>query len=371
MNIGIVRERSDRENRVPLTPAGVHSLVEHGARIYIEKGAGSAGRFEDGQYEEAGASIVYRAEEAIGRADLLLKVARPTMEELDMLRNGQAVFSFLHLPVAGEVYLKKLIDKKVTTIGFENVDDNGNHPILHPMSEIAGSMSIQIAARYLETTQGGRGILLGGIAGVPQAAVVILGAGVVGISAAQEALGAGAQVLLLDMDVERLRRAEYMFQRRITTAVTNQYNLSKAVRYADVLIGAVLIRGERSPVLITEEMVQTMKPGAVVIDISIDQGGCIETSRPTSLVEPVFILHDVIHYCVPNIPSAVARTATNGLNNALLPYLRSVVRSGMGRAIAGDPVLRAGVCTYDGMCTNERIAKRFEYEYTAPEKIFI
>lgn len=369
MNIGIVKEQSDREHRVPLTPAGVHSLVELGANVYIEKGSGSIVRYEDDEYEEAGASIVYRPDEAIGRADLLLKVSRPTLQELEMLREGQSLFSFLHLPVAGENYLRTLIERKINSIGFELVEDAGTLPILHSMSEIAGSLAVQVAARYLETTQGGRGIMLGGIAGVPPAAVVILGAGVVGMTAAQEALGAGAQVIMLDNDVKRLRAMEHMFQRRVTTAVANQYNLMKAVQYADVFIGAILIKGDRAPVLVTEQMVKTMKSGAVIVDVSIDQGGCVETSRPTTLVEPTYVLHNVIHYCVPNMPSAVARTATNGLNNALLPYLQEIVKNGIQQTLLTMSDFRKGVCTYNGSCTNERLARRYEYDYTPVERL--
>jgi len=369
MNIGIVKEQSDREHRVPLTPSGVHSLVELGANIYIEKGAGSSGRFEDSEYEEAGASIVYRPDEAIGRADIFLKVSRPTPEELDIIREGQVIFSFLHLPVAGESYLKTLIDKKIVSLGFELVEDDGTLPILHSMSEIAGAMSVQVAARYLETTQGGRGVMLGGIAGIPPSAVVILGAGVVGMTAAQEALGVGAQVIMLDIDVKRLRAMEHMFGRRITTAVANQYNLYKAVQYADVFIGAILIKGERSPVVVTEPMVKLMKSGAVIVDVSIDQGGCVETSRPTTLVEPVFVMHDVIHYCVPNIPAAVARTATTGLNNALLPYLENVVSNGLKETITTVDGFKKSVCTFNGSCTNEQLARHYDYKHTSVDKL--
>ncbi len=369
MNIGIVKEQSEWEYRVPLTPSGVHSLVELGAKIYIEKGAGGSARFDDGEYEDAGATVVYRSDEAVGRADLLLKVAPPTSGELKMLRDGQSIFSFLHLPVAGKLYLQKLIDKKIVSIGFELVEDRSTLPILHSMSEIAGAMAIQVASRYLETTQGGRGVMLGGIAGVPPAAVVILGAGVVGMTAAQEALGAGAQVIMLDIDVKRLRDMEHIFQRRITTAVANKYNLSRALQYADVFIGAILIKAERAPVAVTEQMVKSMKSGAVIVDVSIDQGGCVETSRPTTFVEPVFTMHDVIHYCVPNMPAAVARTATAGLNNALLPYLEKIVKNGLHKSLAEIPGFKKGVCTYSGSCTNQHLAKRYEYEYTPVDNL--
>jgi alanine dehydrogenase len=369
MNIGIVKEQSEREHRITLTPAGVHSLVEQDAKVFIQRGAGSMCRYQDDEYEDAGASIVYGYEETLGRADIVLKVLRPTLEELELLHEDQTIFSFLHLPVAGEKYLMDLLERKINSVGFELVDENGSLPILYAMSEIAGSMAVQIAARYLETTQGGRGVLLGGIAGVPPAAVVILGAGVVGISAAQTAIGAGAQVIILDRDVKRLRIAEQIFQRRITTAIANQYNLSKAVRYADVFIGAIMIKGERSPVVVTEGMVKTMKSGAVIVDASIDQGGCVETSRPTTIIEPVYVEHDVIHYCVPNIPSSVARTATNGLNNALLPYLQQLVQQGLAPSLKSIPGFAHGVCTYAGKCTNEIIARRYEIEFTPLEKL--
>jgi alanine dehydrogenase len=369
MNIGIVKEQHEWEHRVPLTPSGVHSLVELGADIYFEKGAGSSGRFLDEEYEEAGASIVYRPEEALGRADLLLKVSRPTMEQLDMVREGQAVFSFLHLPVAGKSYLKKFIEKKIVSIGFELVEDRSTLPILHSMSEIAGAMAVQVASRYLETTQGGRGVMLGGIAGVPPAAVVILGAGVVGMTAAQQALGAGAQVIMLDIDVKRLRDMEHIFQRRITTAVANKYNLSRAIRYADVFIGAILIKGEQAPIAVTENMVKSMKSGAVIVDVSIDQGGCVETSRPTTIIEPVYVVHNVIHYCVPNMPAAVARTATTGLNNALLSYLEYIVKHGLHKSLLDIPGFRKAVCTFNGICTNEQLASKYEYDHTSVDKL--
>jgi alanine dehydrogenase len=369
MNIGIIKEQSDREHRVTMTPAGVHSLVEQGAKVFIQQGAGNMCRYQDDEYEDAGASVVYRSEEAYGRADVILKVSRPTMEDLLLLHENQTIFSFLHLPVAGERYLAELLTRKINSIGFELVEENGSLPILHAMSEIAGSMAVQVAARYLETTQGGRGVLLGGIAGVPQAAVVILGAGVVGMSAAQAALGAGAQVIILDRDVKRLRTVEQVFQRRVTTAVANQYNLSKAVRYADVFIGAIMIKGERSPVVVTEGMVKSMKSGAVIVDASIDQGGCVETSRPTTIVEPVYVEHEVIHYCVPNMPSAVARTATNGLNNALLPYLLQLAQQDLATALNSIPGFARGVCTFAGKCTNEVIARRYEIEFTPLEKL--
>lgn len=369
MNIGIVKEKSELENRVSITPSGVHSLVQHGAKVYVEKGAGSAARFMDEEYEEAGASIVYHPEEAVGRADLLLKVLRPTMHELDMIREGQTVFSFLHLPVAGKPYINKLIEKKIGSIGFELVEDRSTLPILHSMSEIAGAMAVQVASRYLETTQGGRGVMLGGIAGVPPSAVVILGAGVVGMTAAQEALGAGAQVIILDIDVKRLRDMEHRFQRRVTTAVANHYNLSKAVQYADVFIGAIMIKGERAPVVVTENMVKTMKSGAVIVDVSIDQGGCVETSRPTTFVEPVFIAHDVIHYCVPNMPAAVARTATNGLNNVLLPYLEHIVNEDLPNTLRDVGGIQRGVCTFNGACTNTHLATMYEYDFVPINKL--
>jgi alanine dehydrogenase len=269
------------------------------------------------------------------------------------------LFSFLHLPVAKKSSVDLLLDRKVCAIGYELIEaESGSLPILQVMSEIAGQMAIHIAAHYLESGDG-RGILLGRTPGIAPASVAILGAGTVGRTAARVAIGSGAEVTVFDKDLSRLREFDNLFHHRIATRIANRYNIGRAIQFSDVVIGAVLLKAEKAPHLVTEEMVKTMKPRSVILDISIDQGGCIETSRPTTLEDPVFLRHGVIHYCVPNIPASVARTATNGLTNALLPYVLEIADHGLETALHRNRGLRQGVCTYDGSCTNTAIAKLF------------
>lgn len=364
MRIGILKETQFEEKRVALTPAGVKSLVDHGHQVFIEKDAGLQSRFTNEEYEKVGAKIVYSAEEAINRAELVLKVAPFTEEEAQKLNYEQIVFSFLQLFKSKRI-LELFLEKKITAIGFELVeDDDGNLPILSTMSEIAGQMAIQIAARYLEKTFDiSRGMLLGGIAGVAPAVVVILGAGTVGTNAARAALGLGAQVIIFDKDVNKLKRIENTIGKSITTVVLNPYTIERAVKFADVLIGAVLIKGEKTPHIVTEEMVKTMKPGSVIIDVSIDQGGCVATSRPTMISNPVFVAHNVIHYCVPNIPALVSRTASYGLNNVIIDYVMKIAELGLENALKFNYGLQKGVCTFNGQCTNETLAELFDLEY--------
>jgi len=364
MRIGIPTETRWEEKRIALAPAGVDSLIRSGHTVYIQSGAGEASHFTDEEYREVGATIVYTREEAFGRAEMIVKVSPLTEEEADLLVDNQILFSFLLLTMAKKNILEKLLRKKITAVGFELIEKDFRLPILHSMSELAGPLSIQVAERYLESySKGGRGILLGGITGVAPAAVVILGAGVVGITAARAALGRGAQVIVIDRDLSRLRQIESEFQRGVTTVMANPYTISRGVKFADVLIGAVLIKGEKAPHLVTTEMVQGMKKGAVIVDVSIDQGGCVETSRVTTISDPVYSIHNVIHYCVPNMPALVARTASYGLNNAVLDYLHEVADNGLIPALMGDDGLAKGVCAYNGFCTNESIAESFEMDY--------
>ena len=364
MRIGIPTETRWEEKRVPLTPAGVDSLIRSGHTVYIQSGAGDASHFTDQEYREVGATIVYNKEEAFGRAEMILKVAPVTEEEADLLVDNQILFSFLLLTMGKKNLIEKLLAKKITAIGFELIERDSRLPILHSMSEIAGPLAIQVAERYLESfTKSGRGILIGGITGVAPAAVVILGAGVVGVTAARAALGRGAQVIVIDRDLSRLRQIETEFHRGVTTVMANPYTISRGVKFADVLVGAVLIKGEKAPHLVTEQMVKEMKKGAVIVDVSIDQGGCVETSRVTTISDPVYTLHNVIHYCVPNMPSLVARTASYGLNNAVLDYVHDIADNGLTPALLSDEGLAKGVCTYNGTCTNESIAESFEVAY--------
>ena len=363
MNIGIPKEQALRDRRVALNPAGAQSLVEAGHMVYIEKDAGALARYSNEEYERVGAKVVYNASEVFNRAAIILKVSAPTVEEYNLLTESQILFCFLHLPVAKKNSVELLLDRKVCAIGYELIESNdGSLPVLQVMSEIAGQMAIHIAAHYLQSGDDGRGILLGRIPGIAPASVVILGAGTVGRTAARVAEGSGAEVTVFDKDLSRLRELENIFHHRIATRIANRYNIARAVQFADVVIGAVLLKAEKAPHLVTEDMVKTMKPRSVILDISIDQGGCIETSRPTTLENPVFLRHGVIHHCVPNIPASVPRTATNGLTNALLPYVHDIADHGLEPALHRNRGLQQGVCTYDGSCTNAPIAKLFALE---------
>ncbi len=365
MNIGVLKERFTSERRVSLTPGGVRTLVSLGATVYVERQAGAQSFFSDHEYEEAGAIIVYSAEELVKRSDVILKISPPSVEELHLLHDHQTFFSALHLPISKPVVIETLLEKKITAIAHELIEDErGNLPIVQMMAEIAGQLSIQVAAYYLQSKQGGRGLLLGSIPGVPAANVVILGAGTVGRTAARVALGLGATVTVIDKNISRLRELENLFQWRISTAIADPYYINLAVQKADVVIGAVLMKGEKTPHLVTEQMVQRMQPGSVIVDVSIDHGGCVETSRPTTLLDPTFIVHHVVHYCVPNMPAAVPRTATVGWTNVLLPYLREATELGIEKVLKTDKGLSRGVCTYKGYCTNTAAARAFDLPYT-------
>jgi len=374
MNIGIPRESADAqkilERRVALTPAGVKALVDNGHEVFVESMAGEYSGFSDAEYEKMGAKIVFSKEEVYKRAQMIVKVSRPSEAEYSYLCDGHLLFGFLHLAVAPKSFVEILLERKITAIGYEIIElPDGRLPILQAMSEIAGQMAIVIAARYLQNEDGGRGIVLGGIPGVPPATVVILGAGVVGQNAIRAALGLGAHVVVLDKDVDKLREVEKLFDKRVETAIANVYNIEKAVQFADVLIGAVLIHGALTPKLVTEEMVKKMKPGSVIIDVSIDQGGCVETSRPTTIVNPVFVKYGVIHYCVPNIASNVARTATYALTNVSLPYILEIANSGLEHVLRERPSFAKGVYTYLGYCTNQSIAEIFNLTYKKIEEL--
>jgi alanine dehydrogenase len=360
MRIGIPKETLYEEKRVALSPAGVDSLVRAGHTVYIETGAGESSQFTDEEYSKTGAQIVYSAEEAFKRAELIAKVATLTNEEAEMLQENQIIFSFFHLAVGKKNVIENLLKRKITAIALELIERDSRLPILHIMSEIAGQLAIQEAERYLESSvKDGRGILLGGITGVAPAAVVILGAGVVGVSAARAALGRGAQVIVIDNDLHRLRHVETIFNKSVTTVMANAYTISRGVKFADVLIAAILIKGEKAPHIVTKDMVKQMKKGAVIVDVSIDQGGCVETSRITTISDPVYRVHDVIHYCVPNMPAIVSRTASYGLNNASIGYIMNIANNGLLSAMNTEEGLSKGVCTHNGYCCNESIAETF------------
>jgi alanine dehydrogenase len=359
MDIGIPLETSDTERRVALTPAGAQALTQAGHRVWVERGAGAASHFPDSEYVAAGAGIAYDAEEVYGRAGLLLKVASPSLAEYELLHDGQILVCFLHPVSAPPEGFRRLVERRVAAVAMEMIENGGGSaPVLDAISEVAGPLSIHIASHLLESDRGGRGILLGGASGIPAATVVILGAGMVGTTAARTALGNGAHVVVLDRDVTRLRRVDNFFWHRATTMVTDARTIARAVQFADVLIGAVLIRGTRTPHLVTEEMVRSMKPGSVILDVSIDQGGCIQTSRPTNLRQPTFVHAGVVHYAVPNMTASVARTASCALSIACLPYARDLADHGLA-AIAADPGLRRGLITAGGRCLHPVLANQF------------
>ena len=327
----------------------------------IESGAGSEAQFSDHAYAEAGCSVVGSADEVYGQADLVAKVFPPRPDELDLMRERQVLISALHLGGLQPDTLKRLMELRVTGIGFEFISDaDGTLPIVRMMHEISGSMAVQTAARLLESSEGGRGVMLGGISGVPPATVVILGAGVIGEWAARTAIGFGAHTIVLDTDLPALRQIEHTLDRRVTTAMANPTYVKSAVKNADVVIGAAMSMGQRSPVVVTEEMVAAMRNGSVIVDLVMDQGGCIETSHPTTPTEPTFVRHGVVHHCLPNLPSAVARTGTYALSNALTPYLLEIGDSGsINDALWSNVSLRTGAYVYRRHLTKKSLAAMF------------
>jgi len=348
MIVGIPKERRQNEFRVGLSPAGVEILCQAGHTCFLEHNAGKGAGFSNREYENAGAQIAFSPEEVFGRADLLLKLARPIKEELEWMTEGSAIAAFLHLASARQDKLELLREKEITAIAYEQIQEaDGTLPVLRPLSQIGGALAAQTAARLLQNKWGGRGILLGMIPGVPPAEVVILGAGVVGTYAARAFRGLGAHVTVLDNKMAPLQQITDDI-RDVVTMVSTPYNIKRATAYADVVIGAVLVPGERSPILVTREMVQKMKPRSVIVDASIDQGGCFETSRPTTHDNPVFIEEEVTHYCVPNMSGVVARTATHAFVNASVPYILELMNRGIDDAVANIPAIEAATCAYKG-----------------------
>lgn len=348
MNIGIPRERRPFELRVGLSPAGVEILTQQGHQVYVEHEAGVGAGFDDREFEQAGARVVYSPEEVFVRGDLLLKVARPTKEELSWLRPNTAILGLLHLASSREDKVETLLEKKITSIAYEQIETaNGELPVLRPFSQIGGRMTASIAARLLQNNWGGKGMLLGGVPGVPPAEVVILGGGVVGLYAAEAFIGLGAHVTVIDKSVAVLQHVYNRFS-CVTTMISTRRNIEKATAYADVVIGAVLVTGERTPILITREMMRGMKPRSVFIDVSIDQGGCAETSRPTMHDQPTYVEEGVLHYCVPNLPGVVARTATHAFVNAAMPYIEELANKGVAHAILENEAISKAVNTHNG-----------------------
>ncbi len=351
MTIGVPREVKDHESRVGITPAGGKALVEAGHKVLVETGAGDLSAFTDDEYQNAGAEIVGSAYDTWRLADMVVKVKEPVEKEYGYFRDGLVLFTFLHLAPLTQL-TDALLAKKVTGIAYETVRDRANAlPLLTPMSEVAGRMSVQVGASYLEKERGGRGVLLGGVPGVPPGNVVILGGGIVGTNAAKIALGLGAKVTLIDLNLNRLRELDDIFNGRLHTLASNSYNIARATQEADLLIGGVLIPGAAAPKIVTKAMVSKMRKGAVIVDVAIDQGGCIETARPTTFSDPSFVVDGVVHYCVTNMPAAVPNTSTLALTNATFPYVLKLAKLGITAAIQNDPGIAEGVNTYGGVLT--------------------
>lgn len=366
--IGVPRELKPDEHRVAITPDGVREAVAAGVEVLVEVGAGAGSSIADEAYAAAGARLV-AVDELWDRADLVCKVKEPEPEEITRMRSGLVLLTYLHL-AAEPVVAAGLVSAGVTAIAYETVQQpDGSLPLLAPMSEVAGRMSVQIGAAHLERHRGGRGVLLGGVTGVRPARVVVLGAGNVGWNAARLAAGVEADVHLLDKDLDRLRQVDQLHRGRITTLASNRGSVERAVAEADLVIGAVLVAGGRAPTVVTEDMVRGMRPGAVVVDIAIDQGGCIETSRETTHHDPTYEVHGVIHYAVGNIPGAVPDTSTRALTNATLPYLVALARLGPATAAATDPALAAGVNVHAGQITNAAVAEALGRPYVPLDEV--
>ncbi|MDG6101356.1 alanine dehydrogenase [Dactylosporangium aurantiacum] len=356
MKVAVPREVKNHEYRVAITPAGVHELAANGHEVFVEAGAGEGSSITDQEYREAGAQILPTADDTWAAGDLVLKVKEPIAEEYDRMRPGQVLFTYLHL-AASKACTDALVERKVTGIAYETVElADRSLPLLAPMSEVAGRLAPQVGAYHLMRAGGGRGVLLGGVSGVYAAKVVVIGAGVSGLNAAAIALGMQAEVLLLDKNISRLRGADAIYQGHLQTVASNSYEIERAVLDADLVIGAVLVPGAKAPKLITNDLVKRMKPGSVLVDISIDQGGCFEDSRPTTHAEPTYKVHDSIFYCVANMPGAVPHTSTYALTNVTLPYALELANRGWRDALRRDPALALGLNTHDGHVTYGPVA---------------
>ncbi|GAA0181840.1 alanine dehydrogenase [Clostridium sediminicola] len=364
MIVGIPKEIKNNENRVAITPAGVEGFVSAGHKVLIQQSAGIGSGILDQEFVQAGAEIVPTAKEVFDRSDMIMKVKEPLKEEYEYFKEGQILFTYLHLAPAYEL-TKALLDKKVVGIAYETIElEDRSLPLLIPMSEVAGRMSVQVGAHFLEKHEGGRGILLGGVPGVSPAEVVIIGGGIVGTNAAKMAIGMGAKVTVLDKSAKRLAYLDDLFSGRVSTIMSNSYNIAELVQKADLLIGAVLVTGAKAPRLVTEEMVNTMKEGAVIVDVAIDQGGSIETiDRITTHDNPTYVNHGVLHYAVANMPGAVARTSTFALTNVTLPYALDIANKGYEKALREDEALAKGLNVIDGKVAYEAVAKAHNLEF--------
>ncbi len=369
MIVGLPKEIKDNEYRVGLTPAGVRALTDAGHQVVVERTAGEGSGFEDGLYQKAGAQILGSPDEVWAQGEMIVKVKEPIKPEYPRMREGQVLFTYLHLAPDKQL-TEQLLKRKVNGIAYETITDRrGGLPLLTPMSEVAGRMAIQVGAHYLEKMSGGRGILLGGVPGVPAARVVIIGGGVVGTNAAKIAVGMGAHVTMIDNNLDRLRELDDIFLSKISTLASSAYMIHDAVSQADLIIGAVLVPGASAPRLVSRSMLKDVPNGAVIVDVAVDQGGCLETTRPTTHSDPTFYVEGVLHYCVANMPGAVPRTSTFALTNATLPYALRLANRGFFEAISSDSGLKAGVNTYAGHCTYEAVATSQGLKHTPLDEL--
>ena len=364
MIVGLPKEIKDNEYRVGLTPAGVRALTDAGHQVFVERAAGEGSGFGDDLYELAGATLLDTADEVWAQGEMIVKVKEPIAPEYPRMRESQILFTYLHL--APDVELtRQLLERKVTGIAYETITDRrGTLPLLTPMSEVAGRMAVQVGAQFLEKMNGGRGVLLGGVPGVPAARVVIIGGGVVGTNSAKIAVGMGAQVTIVDKNLDRLRELDDIFLSKISTLASSAYAIHGAISEADLIIGAVLVPGAAAPKLVTRNMLKDVSNGAVIVDVAVDQGGCFETTHATTHSNPTYYVEGVLHYCVANMPGAVPRTSTFALTNATLPYALRLANNGFLKAITTDPGLKEGVNTYAGKLTYEGVATSQGLEYT-------
>ena len=368
MIVGIPREIKDNENRIAIVPAGVDALKRDGHTVLVEQGGGLGSGISDAEFEAAGAEIVEGHANVFARADMIMKVKEPLPEEYGLIRSGQVVFTYFHFAAAREL-TEGMVKSGAVCIAYETVEHGPHLPLLTPMSEVAGRMSIQQGAKFLEKPQMGRGILLGGIPGVEPATVMVIGGGVVGTNAAKMAAGMGAHVIILDLDADRMRYLDDVMPANVTTLFSNPYNIRKVLRYADLVVGAVLIPGAKAPALVTREDLKTMNEGAVIVDVAVDQGGCVETTKPTTHSNPTYIVDGIVHYSVANMPGAVGRTSTYGLTNVTLPYARILANKGWTAAVRENHGIRTGANVVDGKITYKAVAEAFDMEYVPIEQV--
>lgn len=368
MQIGVPKEIKDNENRIAIVPAGVDLLKQDGHTVLVERGGGLGSGISDAEFADAGAEIVDGHDEVFARADMIMKVKEPLPEEYGLIKAGQTVFTYFHFAASREL-TEGMLATGAICIAYETVEEGHHLPLLTPMSEVAGRMSIQQGAKYLERPSGGRGVLLGGIPGVEPATVAVLGGGVVGTNAAKMAAGMGATVIMLDIDLERLRYLDDVMAANVQTLFSNRHNVRKVLRYADLVVGAVLIPGAKAPPLVRREDLSLMHDGSVIVDVAVDQGGCVETTKPTTHSDPVYVIDGVVHYCVANMPGAVSRTSTYGLTNVTLPYARRIAAAGWKKAMAEDHGVLTGANVVEGKVTYRGVAEAFDMEFVDPASL--